>query len=328
MTPNLTNSTRKNAPKKLSSIPGSGNNNEDRSSPDFDGDAYAKIQTPSQPLVVPLSVTPQLMTGRKSHRQEENNQAVVVSTVSDIHQNGDVDNRNIDTYNALRISFKNLSRIPKSVLRIVLDGCAEQQSEQKRNCKSFGEEIPSSRSTNSSKSYVWSCGQNSYGELGHCDGSLRKTFSKINFLEGKGVVSVGAGNEHSIFVCNDGKVFVTGYNDNGQCGNGKTEQVKSPQQVTALAGEDIAKVFVFNGCEHTLVTTRDGKLYSFGYNYRGQVSVLQSRAFKSVITLLSLRSIFYSSTLTVTLIHTLACQYFIYQSLCWLSTNYLLIVRY
>jgi alpha-tubulin suppressor-like RCC1 family protein len=46
-----------------------------------------------------------------------------------------------------------------------------------------------------------------------------------------GVVSVGAGNEHSVFVCTDGKVFVTGYNDNGQCGSGKTEQVKLPQQV-------------------------------------------------------------------------------------------------
>lgn len=273
-TSNPTNSTRKNAPKKMSSIPGCGNNNEDRNSPDFDDDSYGTIQSPSQSHGFPLSLTPQLITGRKSHRQEESNQAVVVSSATETHQNMDVDDRNIDTFNALRISFKNLSRIPKSVLRIVLDGCAEQQAEQKRNTKPYGEEIPSSRSTNPSKSYVWSCGQNSYGELGHCDGSLRKTFSKINFLEGKGVVSVGAGNEHSIFVCNDGKVFVTGYNDNGQCGNGKTEQVKSPQQVTALAGEDIAKVFVFNGCEHTLVTTRDGKLYSFGYNYRGQVSVV------------------------------------------------------
>ena len=39
----------------------------------------------------------------------------------------------------------------------------------------------------------------------------------------------------------------------------------------ALEGEDIAQVFVYNGCEHTLAVTRDGKLYSFGYNYRGQL---------------------------------------------------------
>jgi alpha-tubulin suppressor-like RCC1 family protein len=67
-------------------------------------------------------------------------------------------------------------------------------------------------------------------------------------------------------------VFVTGYNDNGQCGVGNNQQVKQPTLIQALEGEEIAHVHVYNGCEHTLAVTRDGKLYSFGYNYRGQVS--------------------------------------------------------
>jgi hypothetical protein len=45
------------------------------------------------------------------------------------------------------------------------------------------------------------------------------------------------------------------------------------QQVVALEGEDIIDVFVFNGCEHTTVTARDGKLYTCGYNYRGQLGM-------------------------------------------------------
>jgi alpha-tubulin suppressor-like RCC1 family protein len=45
------------------------------------------------------------------------------------------------------------------------------------------------------------------------------------------------------------------------------------EQVMALEGEDIINVFVFNGCEHTTVTTRDGKLYTCGYNYRGQLGM-------------------------------------------------------
>lgn len=81
----------------------------------------------------------------------------------------------------------------------------------------------------------------------------------------------GAGNEHSLFVGNDGQVLVSGYNENGQCGSGKTEQVKHPQQILALQGEFISKVFTFNGCEHSLAVTSDGRLYSFGYNYRGQL---------------------------------------------------------
>lgn len=49
-------------------------------------------------------------------------------------------------------------------------------------------------------------------------------------------------------------------------------QVRTPTVVAALEGEEIANVHVYNGCEHTLAVTRDGKIFSFGYNYRGQVS--------------------------------------------------------
>jgi alpha-tubulin suppressor-like RCC1 family protein len=124
------------------------------------------------------------------------------------------------------------------------------------------------------KSYVWSCGQNSYGELGLGDVLLRKSFSKINFFDDKNVVSIGAGNEHSAFVTKNGKLFVSGYNDNGQCGTGTTQQVRQLSVVQSLEGEEISCVHIYNGCEHSLAVTKDGKLYSFGYNYRGQVNIV------------------------------------------------------
>ena len=179
-----------------------------------------------------------------------------------------------DKQEALRVSMKCLSYVPKSVQRVLHDGCAEYQINSKTQATLASSKSSHQRSIVASRSCVWSCGQNSYGELGHGDGIVRKSFTKVAFFEGRGVVSIGAGNEHSVFVCVDGRMYVTGYNDNGQCGSGKTEQVKAPQQVTALEGEDVSQAFVFNGCEHTLVTTKDGKLYAFGYNYRGQVSYL------------------------------------------------------
>ena len=181
----------------------------------------------------------------------------------------------------LRSSLKNLIRLPKSVLRIMHDSCSDLNIILKQNIIKGKIESLHYKSIIASNSTVWSCGQNSYGELGHYDGLSRKTFHKINFLDGKGVVSIGAGNEHSIFVCKDGKVYVTGYNDNGQCGNGNIEQVKAPQNVVALDDEIITQVFVFNGCEHTLLTTKDGRLYSFGYNYRGQVKRINFISFYS-----------------------------------------------
>ena len=185
------------------------------------------------------------------------------------------DSASKDKQEALRISFKRLSYVPKSVLKVLQDGCADHQINSKTHAAAGSLISSYHRSIVASKSCVWSCGQNSYGELGHGDGIVRKSFTKIAFFEGRGVVSIGAGNEHSVFVCVDGRMYVTGYNDNGQCGSGKTEQVKAPQQVAALDGEEVSQAFVFNGCEHTLVTTKDGKLYAFGYNYRGQVRVIQ-----------------------------------------------------
>jgi len=70
----------------------------------------------------------------------------------------------------------------------------------------------------------------------------------------------------------DGKVFTAGYNDNGQCGLGHQMRVSTLQHVASLPPNVKAKqVHAYNGCEHTMVVTEDGKLYSFGYNYRGQL---------------------------------------------------------
>lgn len=123
-----------------------------------------------------------------------------------------------------------------------------------------------------SGSEVHTCGQNSYGELAHCDIEPRKSFSRVRFLEGKSVVAIGAGNEHTVFVTSAGAVLAAGYNDNGQCGVGSTSQVRQPATLEYIAQENVSQVHVSNGCEHSLLITAEGKMFAFGYNYRGQVS--------------------------------------------------------
>lgn len=156
-------------------------------------------------------------------------------------------------------------RVPRSMIRIL-----------GKNANRFDKLLGNSfqNPQNSSKAYVWSCGQNSYGELGLDDTSQRKNFSKLTLLEDKKIVGVGAGNEHTIFLSDDGKIFTCGYNDNGQCGTGWTQQVKLPTLIRGpLENENISGVFAFNGCEHTLLKTNDGKVFAFGYNYRGQLGL-------------------------------------------------------
>lgn len=180
----------------------------------------------------------------------------------------------------LKDVIRSLCRIPKSILAIVQDSSANMRTVAGSNTgtKGLGEESDCGirgRASNSfsGHSYVWTCGQNSYGELGHGDVGQRKVFTKAHSLEGKSVVSIGAGNEHSVFVTKNGQMLVCGYNDNGQCGLGSTQQVKQLTQVTSLQGEEIVQVHIYNGCEHTMAISRDGKLYSFGYNYRGQLGI-------------------------------------------------------
>lgn len=122
-------------------------------------------------------------------------------------------------------------------------------------------------------SKVFSCGQNSYGELGLGDVNMRKAFTRITNLDDKGIMSIGAGNEHSLFVTKEGKLITAGYNDNGQCGVGNNQQVRNPTVVQSLEDEEIQHVHVYNGCEHTVAVTKEGKVYAFGYNYRGQLGL-------------------------------------------------------
>ena len=119
---------------------------------------------------------------------------------------------------------------------------------------------------------VWTCGQNSYGELAHGDTNNRKSHSQVHLLDSKEVVQVAAGNEHTAVLTRDGKIYAAGYNDNGQCGQGHQQRVSELALITQLpAGKKAVQVHAYNGCEHTMVVMEDGRLFSFGYNYRGQL---------------------------------------------------------
>jgi RCC1 and BTB domain-containing protein len=90
--------------------------------------------------------------------------------------------------------------------------------------------------------------------------------------QGKEIVHVAAGNEHSVVLTDSGDVYTAGYNDNGQCGQGSTGRVSQLTLIDKLREfGPLMQVHAYNGCEHTLAVTEDGKLVSFGYNYRGQL---------------------------------------------------------
>ncbi|CAK4401331.1 unnamed protein product [Aphanomyces euteiches] len=120
----------------------------------------------------------------------------------------------------------------------------------------------------SSQVSVYTFGQNAYGELGHGDTIPRAVPTLVSFCEGKNVMDVACGNENTIVLCENGQVFVCGYNDSGQCGMGTTQRVHAFKLITGLVDKQVVKLSAGNGCEHVAAVTDLGELYTFGYNAR------------------------------------------------------------
>jgi alpha-tubulin suppressor-like RCC1 family protein len=117
---------------------------------------------------------------------------------------------------------------------------------------------------------VWSWGNNTFGELGlgttvsgntpaHITGDLGTGFPKI--------IAITAGAAHSLALASDGTIWVWGYNDDGQFGNGTETDSHTPIQVTGLTGV----VAVAAGNSYSLIVKSDGTVWAFGYDQFGEM---------------------------------------------------------
>ena len=89
-------------------------------------------------------------------------------------------------------------------------------------------------------------------------------------LADKTVTAIATGYSFSVAVTSDGDLYCTGDNGMGQCGAGRTSSLKvfTKVAIPELAG---AVVDVRAGMFHTLIKTRDGKLYALGRGLDGQL---------------------------------------------------------
>ena len=142
------------------------------------------------------------------------------------------------------------------------------------------------------KGEVLSSGYNTYGNLGNNATQTRKSFDKviekyetITTGEGEetqttttpiylsGVKSIQAGNEFAVAIKEDGTAISWGYNGYSQSSNGTTTSNLLP--VDLKYGKDkekIDKIINVSAGEGTIVVTReDGKVWTIGKNYSGQL---------------------------------------------------------
>ena len=123
--------------------------------------------------------------------------------------------------------------------------------------------------------YTW--GLNQYGQLGNNTTTNSRSPIAVQAagtpLAGKTIVQVAAGADHSLALDSDGALYAWGSNAYGQLGNGTTTNSSVPVAVkiagTPLAGKTIIQIVA--GANHNMVLTSDGAVYTWGWNYHGQL---------------------------------------------------------
>ncbi|CAK4080980.1 unnamed protein product [Aphanomyces euteiches] len=119
--------------------------------------------------------------------------------------------------------------------------------------------------------FTWGLG--ALGQLGH---GTRRSFAVPKLVQGilDAIVSVGAGSHHSAAVDSEGRVYTWGHSEYGQHGVSYAgrdlydpREYFIPRQQMSLA--DVPMVSVCCGSHFTLSTSRDGKIYSWGWNSFG-----------------------------------------------------------
>jgi alpha-tubulin suppressor-like RCC1 family protein len=124
---------------------------------------------------------------------------------------------------------------------------------------------------------VFAWGRNHRGQLGigtTIDTTSPQQVDLGGALAGKRVIAVAAGEDFSLALTDEGRVYSWGSNQRGQLGNGTTTDSSVPVAVDAsgaLSGKTITKIAA--GLGHAVALASDGKVITWGFNSNGQLGI-------------------------------------------------------
>ena len=116
---------------------------------------------------------------------------------------------------------------------------------------------------------VWSWGWGRSGQLGHGNQQNQLQPKKVEALAGQRVVTVSAGQYHSLAITADGAVWSWGGGASGKLGHGDEQRRLLPKKVEVFAGQRV--IVVSAGQQHSLALTADGAVWSWGYGEYGRL---------------------------------------------------------
>ena len=120
---------------------------------------------------------------------------------------------------------------------------------------------------------VWATGSDAYGQLGDGTTTNRSTPIQCSGLPAGTYIDIAAGAAYSIFLRNDGNVYVCGDNLYGQLGNAAafpTSSVASPTLLATISG--VAQIATGSTSQSiTIFLKSDKTVWSAGYNVNGEL---------------------------------------------------------
>jgi len=114
---------------------------------------------------------------------------------------------------------------------------------------------------------LWAWGYNANGQLG--DGTTFERDTPVQVSGGgNNWVAVSAGRLHTVALKSNGTLWVWGYNAYGQLGDNSNTDRHTPVEVFGGGNTWVA---IAAGADHTVALKSDGTLWTWGYNFFGQL---------------------------------------------------------
>jgi alpha-tubulin suppressor-like RCC1 family protein len=120
---------------------------------------------------------------------------------------------------------------------------------------------------------LYATGSNEFGQLGLRDQSDRKSFTFVFTLAAHRAVvtAIAAGDDHSLALDSDGKVYATGKNLHGQLGFGDANNRKNFTPIPSLNDKNIT--VVIGGGANSFAIDNRGRVYATGINSAGRLGL-------------------------------------------------------